>query len=111
MAFIPNPENKPQVNHKDGNKLNNDISNLEWVTAKENCRHSVANGLYVAPKGINSKCSKQIEQRSIDDNLIKVWGSINEVKRQLGFNSFGIIKCCKKEKRYKTAYGYKWNYV
>ena len=42
--------------------------------------------------------------------FIKEWGSINEVKRELNFNSFGIIKCCKKEKKYKTAYGFKWEY-
>ena len=44
-AFIPNPNNKPQVNHKDGNKLNNDVSNLEWVTASENGLHSYKLGL------------------------------------------------------------------
>lgn len=51
LAFIPNPENKPCVNHIDGNKQNNHVSNLEWMTYSENTIHSFKNGLQIPLKG------------------------------------------------------------
>lgn len=62
LCYIPNPYNKPQINHKDGNKLNNDISNLEWCTASENIIHSYNSKLHV----VNTKLSLNEIQEIVD---------------------------------------------
>ena len=61
--YIPNPENKTQVNHKDGNKLNNTVENLEWVTNQENRSHAVTNNLQI--QGENCSWAK-LTQRDVE---------------------------------------------
>lgn len=63
-AFIPNPEEKPQVNHIDGNKLNNHVSNLEWVTDDENKKHAKRSGMIWRGHSINT--SKLEEDQVIE---------------------------------------------
>jgi len=112
QSFIANPENKPEINHIDGNKANNHASNLEWVTSSENQKHAFREGLQKRRAGADSKCSKSVKQVDCKTgDVVGIWPSINEIKRVLGFNSFGIIGCCKQKPKYKTAYGFKWSYV
>ena len=80
LAFIPNPENKPEVNHKDRNRSNNNVENLEWVTQSENVAHAYRNGVKPRPTYQNQPLQKEI----LDIIENKKYFSIREASRQTG---------------------------
>lgn len=101
-AFIPNPNNFPQVNHKDENKLNNEVSNLEWCTEKYNTNYGTRN------LKISKSKYKKVLQFDMNMNFIKKWDSIKEAQEELKL--FHISDVCKKRYRYRSCGGYIWKY-
>ena len=100
-AFIDNPDEKPCVNHIDENKLNNDLSNLEWCTVKENNIHGTRT------KRAAEKCFKKVIQLDLNDNVLNEFESMKQAEQETGVSVRRISDCCCNEKR-KSAGGYKW---
>jgi hypothetical protein len=113
IAFIPNPENKLEVNHKDGNRGNFSIENLEWVTRSENELHAFrelgkkANSYWTGKKGKENKSSKPVKQFDLDGNLVNTYSSVVEAGKS-GFSISHISLVCNgKEKSHKN---FIWKY-
>lgn len=103
-TFIPNPENKPQVNHIDGNKQNNFVTNLEWVTPKENTQHAVKEGLMNPPIGERSGSSRHKESQVLEVIRLLADGKPNhEVAKLTGINDRAVSDI-----RNKRRWGYLW---
>ena len=102
-AFIPNPYNLPEVNHKDEDKTNNDISNLEWCDHLYNTRYGT--GL----KRSGMKRSKPVEQMTLDGVHICYHNSIKLAAKSTGFDKNEISKACRCLR--DSFNGYRWQYV
>ena len=102
LAFIENTENKEQVNHIDGTKLNNSVANLEWVTNTENQIHKFKIGL-------GNNFTRKIKQYNLDGILIKEFNSIVEASKEMGVSK-GTIGGVLLGHR-KTSAGFIWKYA
>lgn len=112
IAFIKNPFNKREVNHKDGNRTNNNVSNLEWATGSENIKHSYEKlgrvGFFTGKKGKDCPNSKLVLQLKNGKEVGRFYGTL-EASRKTGICQSNISGCC--VGRYKTAGKYQWKYL
>ena len=103
-AFIPNPNNLETVNHKDEVKTNNEISNLQWMSMKDNLNYGTHN------KRMAESLSKQVQMfDKSTGELLATYHSLMEAKRVTGINQGHISECCKG--KLKSAGGYIWRYA
>lgn len=98
IHFIPNPNNYSYINHIDGNKLNNNLDNLEWCTQQYNVIHSYNNNL--------NKRKKKVNQYDLNGNFIKTWDSVTEAQKYYKNSSISAV-CLNKR---KSASGFIWKY-
>lgn len=105
-AFIPNPENKPCIDHIDGNRANNHADNLRWVTVKENQNNPITKSKWIGKKA-KPHHEKAVEQIK-NGIVVNVFVSIQEAARKGNFSATAICKVCKGKGNLHK--GYKWRY-
>lgn len=106
QVFLPNPDQLPEVNHKDECIENNCVDNLEWCTSKYNANYGTRNERCYPKSQL-----KPVNQYQKDGTFIRKWNSLSEAHRELGIDMSQISAVCKHKKEYVTAGGFKWEYA
>ena len=114
--FLQPADGKTEVNHIDGNTLNNYVENLEWCTHDENMKHASATCALSKGqepyKGAKNPNAKTVLQYKLNGELVREWESVNQIMRETGIPASRIFKCCNPQKypHEKTAKGFIWRY-
>lgn len=111
QAFIPNPENKPCINHINWIKDDNRVENLEWCTYSENSIHAIQSWLNKPRLWSDNKLSKKVIQLTKDWKEIKIFWSVREAWRMLWLSSWCITNVCNKIPKYHSVWGYIFKYI
>ncbi len=106
LSYLPNPENKCDVNHIDGNKSNNDLSNLEWATRSENVKHAFKNGLKIITNKQRLLLKKRCSKRVLDTQTGIFYNSAVEASTLLGINESTLYAYLKGKRTNKTSLRY-----
>jgi hypothetical protein len=108
-AFVNGYQDKYTINHKDGDKTNNEYSNLEWCSLSENIKHALRTGLNNAPAKMHEANQKKTVQLNLNNQVLKVYDSARDAALAVNCPIQNITRVCRGERN--SARGYKWIYL
>lgn len=113
-AFLPNTDNKPEIDHINAIRDDNRVSNLRWVTKIENRNnpHTIISNREsnrLARRKSLDSVKKKILQLDLDGNILKVFESLHNIEKTTGYSRANICRCCNGKK--KICYGFKWEFM